>query len=121
MLETDIESVLKAYKFCIMCFLLFFSPPGIFVLETASGESGCPVIVLPSHRDLPHYSHGGACSGVGRRARGDRGGCNGHIIGENTQKPHLHAKRIDLFFCYFNNIQSVNIVTLKPDKLYGYS
>lgn len=46
---------------------------GIFVLETACGESCCPVTVLPPHRDQPPYSHGGPRPGVGIRTRRDRG------------------------------------------------
>ena len=60
-------------------FSLRLSLPGVSVLEAAGGEGCRPVAVLPPHRDLPPHSHGGACPGVGGRARGDRGGCDGHI------------------------------------------
>lgn len=70
------ESELKSYNSCVLSTLWL---PGVFVLEAASGKSCCPVAVLPPHRDLPHYCHGGASPGVGGRARGDRGGRDGHI------------------------------------------
>lgn len=49
--------------------LIFVSSAGFFVLEASSGESCCPVIVLPPYRDSPPHSHGETCPGVGARAR----------------------------------------------------
>lgn len=56
--------------------LMFFSFEGVFVLETSSGESCCPVAVLPPDRDYPPHSHGETCPGLGCWARR---GSNGHI------------------------------------------
>lgn len=51
--------------------LYLLLPVGVVVLKAACGESGRPVVVLPSHWGLSPHVHGGPCPGVGSRATGD--------------------------------------------------
>lgn len=85
------NSLLKAYSLaCKLTFLLVLLS-GVFIIEAAGGESSCPVPVLPPYRDPSPHSYGGACPSVGRRARGDGGGCDSHIEGENKNLLSVHT------------------------------
>lgn len=75
--------------------LMLVSSTGVFVLESASGESCCPVAVLPPYRDYPPHGHGETCPGLGHWARWDRGS-DGQIeivkSAPKPQTPQFHSK-----------------------------
>lgn len=85
------NSLLKAYSLASKLTFLLVLLSGVFVVEAAGGESSCPVPVLPPYRDPSPHSYGGVCPSVGRRARGDGGGCDSHVEGENKNLLSVHT------------------------------